>query len=131
LYVSHDGKTWEEVKIQTPDYENNIIYGTLTKLSYVGLAGEIRLFAENLQNLIVYPNPYIPSKGHRFIYFGNITQDATIRIYDLSGALVKQIKVEECPQRWDAKSDGIASGIYIYIVKDPREHKIGKIAIIR
>lgn len=86
----------------------------------------------NLESVIVYPNPYY---GQKHIYFANLTQGDTIKIFTIAGELVKEIKVESSPQSWDVRNDvgkEVASGIYIYLIKDTQGNKkVGKLGVIR
>ena len=96
----------------------------------------LRLIAANLDNLIVYPNPFRPGVGHTRITFAALTQEATIRIFTLTGELVmKQDVSGQYSRDWDVKNmngEQLARGIYIWVVTNPAgEKRIGKIAIIR
>ncbi len=91
---------------------------------------------ENLDSLKVFPIPFKTSQGHTKIYFEGLTSEATVTIYDVSGAVVKVI--EESAD--DTRQDGLAtwdpadnaSGIYFYVITNPDgEIKKGKLAIIK
>jgi len=95
------------------------------------------LVASTLENLIVYPNPFRPSRGHTGVIFEWLTPDVRIRIFTISGELVVD-SGELWNQRrwiWDARNkEGkeVAQGIYIYFVTNSAgERKIGKIAVIK
>lgn len=86
-----------------------------------------------------FPNPYIPSKGHREILFTRLTAKVTIRIYTISGELVKTIikdsgasdEVAWLPVHNDS-GQSIASGVYIYHVHSTDgKTKIGKLMVIK
>ena len=86
----------------------------------------------NLDSLKVFPNPFKPYQGDRKIYFEGLTNEATITIYDVSGAIVKKIKETDGDglATWDPKEN--ASGIYYYVITNPaNEVKKGKLAIIK
>ncbi len=92
-------------------------------------------FAEDLSQAKTYPNPY---KGNYFsgITFDSLTEGSKIKIYTLSGQLIKEIEVsDEGMVFWDVKNEQgkkIASGIYIYLIVDEKGNKkTGKIAIIK
>ncbi|MBI1938434.1 MAG: hypothetical protein HYS25_09925 [Ignavibacteriales bacterium] len=106
--------------------------------------------AAELDDVAVVPNPYVgaaswePSttnvgRGERRIYFINLPQQCTIRIYTVSGKLVKTIEhnttVDNGQEPWNLISkDGmdIAYGIYVYHVDAPGiGEKIDKFAIIK
>ena len=104
-----------------------------------------------LANINVVPNPYLGAaswerrtlnstgRGERKIDFINLPADCTIRIYSMTGALVKTLKKESViadgSVSWDLVSDDgmeVAYGVYIYHVDAPGvgEH-VGKFALIK
>ncbi len=90
----------------------------------------------NLESLIVYPVPFSPLKGHSVINFSGLTSDARIRIFTLTGELVKEEEVSwQYSWTWDVKNmtgEELARGIYLWIVTNTAGgRRIGKIAIIR
>jgi len=94
------------------------------------------VFPLNLENLIVYPNPFSLLKGHNQINFSGLTSDARIRIFSLTGELLKEEEVSwQYSWSWDVKNIGgeqLARGIYLWVVTNTTgDRKIGKIAIIK
>jgi hypothetical protein len=105
----------------------------------------------NLNNIRVVPNPYIAAetweprntfasgRGPREIHFINLPAKCTIRIYNVSGALVRKIDHETSFENgtaiWDVLSDEkfeIAYGIYVYHIEAPGiGKKTGTFAIIK
>ncbi len=90
-----------------------------------------------LDEVRAYPNP---SKGQAVrITFSNLTNQAKISIYDVSGALVYDHDKDNSATtfRWNGVNNAgetVSSGIYVYVINDPNNtDKItkGKIAIIR
>jgi hypothetical protein len=99
----------------------------------------------------VVPNPYLAAasweprstfrtgRGERRIYFTNLPQKCTIRIYTLSGYLVNTLEhessIEVGQEAWNLLSkDGqdIAYGVYVFHVDAPGiGEKVGKFAIIK
>jgi len=94
----------------------------------------ITLPIEAKGKLTVFPNPYVKSKdvGER-INFGDLPQAATIRIYTLSGELIKEIThkavTEGGSKEWDISD--IASGTYIYSIISPGGKATGKVSIVK
>jgi len=130
LWTSSDGINWNKVDLSDVDTERNIVFGTITHLSYIAPAGETK-FAKDLTGAFVYPNPYYADR-HECIYFDRLTEDSVIKIFTIAGELVKEIHVTSSPQRWDVKKDSLASGIYIYLIKDPAGNKkVGKLGVIK
>ncbi len=109
------------------------------------------LAKSELGRIAVVPNPYCAAaeweqkrllasgRGERKIYFIHLPKRATIRIYTISGELVKVLEhdsyIDDGDESWDLISkDGldIAPGVYIFHV-DAKElgEKIGRFAIIK
>jgi hypothetical protein len=78
----------------------------------------------------VFPNPYYAynnaetSRFDRFVTFNNLPKNATIRIFNLAGHLVRTLLKSDDSQftRWDlmnARNYPVASGVYIAYVEMP------------
>jgi hypothetical protein len=108
--------------------------------------------------VMVYPNPYRIDAGYaragyenrdrtrsvewgRRIHFANLPKICTIRIYTLSGDLVREIK-HYCPEggpesqheEWNVISrntQAITTGIYLWSVRSEMGEQIGKLVIIK
>jgi len=109
------------------------------------------LAEERLDKISVVPNPYIAAarwerrnlnqtgRGERKINFINLPAECTIKIYTVSGDLVKELVKEYSPTNgsleWNLVSeDGmdVASGLYIYHVEAPNVGEyINKFALIK
>jgi hypothetical protein len=91
----------------------------------------------DLDNVVIYPNPYRSDiKPEKEVSFDRVPAQATIRLYDISGQLVKTIKKDsQVPWvRWDLKNESgshVASGVYIYIIRANGQERRGKIAILQ
>ena len=88
--------------------------------------------------IFVFPNPFMPKQGHTVLTFANLPDEGTIKIYTIVGNLVwnHQFAQPEILYSWDLRNDDdkdIASGIYIYLVKDKSGDvvKKGKFAVVR
>ncbi|HIE28518.1 TPA: hypothetical protein EYP66_14655 [Candidatus Poribacteria bacterium] len=136
-------------------HPNITYYYTVTAVKASGMQSEFAEFVtaqideppsnlpqNNLNKVIVAPNPYNPStNGQDGIKFLNLTPKATIRIYNSTGEVVKILEhIDETGiETWDAKNDAgetVTSGIYVYYVTaftDGREElkAHGKFAIVR
>ncbi|HAW49845.1 TPA: hypothetical protein DCX16_02705, partial [bacterium] len=101
--------------------------------------------ASRLGDVIVFPNPYIASKHKDYgISFGcrdekyrkrNLTEYATIRIYNIAGELIKKIDIR--PENggvyiWKNPEKEVSSGVYIYLITNPEGQRcIGKLGIVK
>ena len=107
--------------------------------------------AASLRDIYVVPNPYVATnvfeprnpvnraeRGDRRLYFANVPQQCTIRIYTLSGELVDTIEhnggLDEGKAFWDLRSSdnlNIAYGLYLFHVESEEGAFTGKFAIIK
>jgi len=83
-----------------------------------------------------YPNPYSLSSGKPLTFWGTGVPHATIKIYTLSGELVKTLKEINGEDKitWDGRNeDGerIVRGIYFFTTKNPKERNTGKFTVVR
>ena len=87
-----------------------------------------------VEGIVTYPNPYIKGKSlNEIINFSNLPKEAAIRIYTISGELVKTIKHKDIAdggsEEWDIS--GVAGGIYIYTIISSEGKKTGKVSIVK
>ena len=81
----------------------------------------------NLDNAVVYPNPLT---GDGTVYFGRLKANTHICIYNIAGELVFEADAPDGTCSWSPKD--IASGVYLYLLKDDNGHiKTGKIGIVK
>lgn len=108
--------------------------------------------SDDMDNIRVFPNPYIVShkfeaalppsitsgRGERKVYFTNIPQDAKIHIFTVRGDKLITLRNEgsmfDGTVTWDLKTSenlNIAYGVYFYVVESEVGTKKGKLAIIK
>jgi len=85
---------------------------------------------------MAYPVPFKPSLGHTQIIFTNLAGGSTIKVYTIIGELVAQLQnsAGQSTLPWNVTNlDGapVASGVYIYQIKNSFSEKRGKLMIIR
>ncbi len=83
-----------------------------------------------------YPVPFKPSEGHARITFTDLTRAARVRIYTLSGELVRTLDKSDSGDfmEWDVKNsrgENVVSGVYFFTVKSASQTKTGKLMILR
>ncbi|MBI5059896.1 S8 family serine peptidase [candidate division KSB1 bacterium] len=94
--------------------------------------------ATSLDEVFAYPNPYAGRGpgGVDVIMFAGLPAEAHIRIFDLRGVLVREIK-HHSPlggASWDLTNDDherVAGGVYIFTVESGGEKTHGKLAVLR
>ncbi|MFH0948139.1 MAG: T9SS type A sorting domain-containing protein [Elusimicrobiota bacterium] len=94
--------------------------------------------AEDLSESHAFPVPFRPDKRHTKITFTKLTNTARIRIYTISGELVTTLEKTDITTDeylWEPvvndNGEELFSGVYIYYVDKEKDHKSGKIVIIR
>jgi hypothetical protein len=96
--------------------------------------------ANDLNNVMVYPNPFRPSEGQTAVTFDGLPQDTRIDIYTVSGRPVWEITAAQAGQcSWDGRNDRnelVASGLYLFVAKRYSDaggwqYKQGKVAVVR
>ena len=90
----------------------------------------------DLSNAHCYPVPFKPSAGHTKITFTALTGSARIRIYTISGELVRTLSKADANDsiEWDVRNtrgSAVDSGVYLYLIEGAGKPKTGKLMIIR
>lgn len=104
-----------------------------------GVLATQRAAANDLSATHAFPVPFIPSKGHSQITFTRLTAKVTIRIYTLSGELVKSIVKDSGASdevSWfpvaNEQGQTVASGVYLYHVESTDgKTRLGKLMVIK
>ncbi len=128
------------VTIQFAPSEQREYIDTLIVHSDDPLCPKIRVFADgnSFEEVRVYPNPFIPSRGHTYINFGRLPAGGKIYVYSIGGERLwfTNIQSNSDIYRWDTRIDSgklLASGYYYYVIYDARDTvvKRGKLSVIR
>ncbi|MCP4482158.1 MAG: T9SS type A sorting domain-containing protein [bacterium] len=90
----------------------------------------------HLHDAHVFPNPCRVYNGDNKITFTDITKTATIKIFTISGKLVKRLEKDSYSEdiEWDLRNGNnqeVASGVYLYIIKNSQMNRKGKLVVIR
>lgn len=93
---------------------------------------------QTLDDAHAFPTPFIPARGHNKITFTALTAQATVRVYTLSGRLVKTLTKNDgldflvwSPVVNDS-GEPLASGVYLFVVSHPGGiPKKGKLMIVK
>ncbi|MFA6548300.1 MAG: Ig-like domain-containing protein, partial [Candidatus Margulisiibacteriota bacterium] len=124
---------WVRVPTSVVNVSRKVVTATVPSLAVFVLMSTP---ASGLESVYAFPVPFVPRDGHTRITFTNLMSTCTIRIYTISGSLVKTIQETDGDGQanWDVKNDSgqdVVSGVYIFHVKSGDQTKVGKIAIIR
>lgn len=126
-----------------PNYANTD--GDVFTFSAPSVTNDPNLAKADVDKVNVFPNPYYgthgreTSRSNHYVTFNHLPDNAIIRIFDLSGVLVKTINhIETSGQfdTWDLRNENglpVASGIYIVYVDMPKlgKSKILKLAVVQ
>ena len=135
------------VKFSRPFWKDDFIEFTVN--TYEGINADS--LSKTMDEIRVVPNPYVatnvmePAVSNQFLnqrrqlMFTNIPAKAVLKIFTISGILIKEIKINNSPEKgiihWDMLTkEGleIAAGMYLYHVEaETGEEKIGKFAVIK
>ena len=116
----------------TLDTENHVITATINHFSTFVL---VQLApATSLDIVKVYPNPLNPRTTTAGMTIENLTQNATIKIYNVAGELIRTLNYATAngQTKWDGKNDSgnrVSSGVYILYINSPEGSKKIKVAI--
>lgn len=111
-----------------------------------------QLEKENMDNIYVVPNPYVVSsniepldrqnpqdRGSKRVYFANLPSKCTIKIYTITGDLVRTLEhkgdIEDGIEYWDLTSSDnfpVSFGVYVFHVKSETGNEaVGRFAVIK
>ncbi|MBI4850008.1 MAG: hypothetical protein HY808_15775 [Nitrospirae bacterium] len=146
-WLNETTKQWEQIETSVVDSGNNTVSAEVEHFSTFMLSGKPLRPAAVLGKVRVYPNPYRPNSNpmhNTGIHFGGtaapyeerLTDDVTIKIFTVTGELVRVIKGKTSGEYiWDARNDDgeeVSTGVYIYqITNEQGGNSFGKIAIVR
>lgn|GEM_PF-1114412 len=96
----------------------------------------VRPSRSDVYNSHAYPNPCDIDKGCSSVTFTLLTMNAVVKIYTVSGELVRTIKKSDATDslEWDLRNEGgrkVAGGLYMYLNEGNGTRKSGKLLIIR
>ena len=136
--------------VKMPDSQPNGggVAGAVTQFSVYALMGSADTDASNVLVFPVPWRPHGPNAGNGpgqtgteagGIIFSNLPSECTIKIYTVSGSLVRQLHHSDLAgpvgqQSWDGNTSGgdhAASGVYLWRVESSSDSKNGKLILIR
>jgi hypothetical protein len=136
------------VKMPDSGMSGSSVVGPVSQFSVFALMGSADT---DTSSVFVFPNPWRPHGPNTGtgagqtgtdaggITFSNIPSECTIKIYTISGELVRQLSHSDLTgpvgqQVWDGNTSGgdhAASGVYLWRVVSGSDSKNGKLMIIR
>lgn len=144
LYVLNEQTgAWTALPGSSVDTVNKVVTAQAPHLSVFTAMGPTDAADQNLSSVRVYPNPWRPGSGGvqdaAAVVFDGLTSEATIRLFTISGRLVRELdkpaSTATAQQLWDGNDStghAVASGVYYYVVTAPGGLKAtGRVAVIR
>lgn len=106
-----------------------------TASGMVSFRGDAISASDNLNNVVVYPNPVRPGYAGTVKITG-LLDNATVKITDIEGSLVFETRSQGGTIEWDTTAFGkykVASGVYMIFIssEDGMETKVKKVMIVR
>lgn len=134
--LNEENKLWVRVPGASVDFNNSVVNASV--LSF----GTYALFVDPyyyVGDAFAYPVPFSPNDNanHTRITFTNLASRCTIKIFTISGELVKELYVTDIHNgeyAWDVKNSqgkALASGVYLYLIESLQDKKTGKIMVIK
>ncbi len=93
--------------------------------------------AADLSNAYAFPVPFKPSLGQPYISFINLSGEATVRIYDVNGTMVRTLHASKSDSgilKWDVtddKGNRLSSDVFLYVIESSEQTKSGKLLVVR
>lgn len=82
----------------------------------------------------IYPNPFLPQRGHGNVFFRNVPESSQVRVFTMSGKKVKELIIRSQNEGWDVRSDQtepLASGVYFVRIQGSGVEKTIKFLVQR
>jgi len=134
-YYNTATRRWEPIKNISVDTAAGTVSGSANHFSVFQIVQHVP--SANLDRAVAFPNPFRPDRGHDRIIFDFLSAGSTVKIFDVSGALVRELNDDDGDGRIDwmgaTNDDGkkIASGVYYYVVAGAGGKKAGRVAVVR
>jgi hypothetical protein len=127
--ASSDGPLSNDVRAVAIDaFSNDVYVATGAGISILRFGVNLQ---SDIQQVLAYPNPYIIRAGDEELNF-NLQGDAGVRIFALSGELVKRLSVNEPWYGQNESGNQVASGVYLFVVSNESgDVGRGKFVLIR
>lgn len=112
-------------------------------LQHFSVYGLLALQDQDVSQVYPFPIPWRPNAGNPARYgtlsggitFANAPQTGTIKIYTLSGELVRELSLTGAPTAaWDGRNlngENVTSGVYLWLTQSGPNQKTGKLMIVR
>ncbi len=126
------GGVWVPL-VSYPDPDNNRVMALVDHFSTFQIMQAIP--SASVKEVKVSPNPLRPALGHTAMVFSNLPGFAVLRIYSLSGSLIREIHAGAGGiASWDGRNKSgvyVASGVYFVFAEKGGDKRTFKVAVQR
>ncbi|MFH1282629.1 MAG: T9SS type A sorting domain-containing protein [bacterium] len=138
-YFLSDNGSWQLIEDQSTNTSDNSITLFINGPVTLALLGEAN-YSDSVDTVVIYPNPFKGNNSGKFsssvMRFNKIPTDAVIKIYNLAGELIKELRETDTDGllEWDVKNKSgkdVASGVYLALIEGSNKDKIYKFAVER
>ena len=96
----------------------------------------VQAAVDNLDEVVVYPNPYRAAETTQPLMFANLPPQSEVHIYNANGMHIHRLGEVNAfgGMSWDLRTKNgnfVGSGVYIYIVRYQDQERIGKLVLVR
>lgn len=105
---------------------------------FPGAVASVRPASLDTGRAHAYPTPFMPSQGHDRVTFTRLPAETTIRVYTVSGRLVKTLTKNDSTDSFiwkpvaNERGTPLASGVYLFVVSSPGVgSKRGKLMVVK
>lgn len=131
--LDEDNCLWIIYPDSTVDTSDRSVSAGVNSLSTFALMAQA---STSVADVYSFPNPFRPAAGHTTITFANLPATCTIKVFTLTGQLVRTILENDGDRQstWDVTNEtgeSLVSGLYLYVVKSDGNTRVGKLVIIK
>ncbi|MBI4676966.1 MAG: T9SS type A sorting domain-containing protein [Elusimicrobia bacterium] len=137
--LDESAKLWVRQPLGYPDQANKRVVLPANHFSIYASVGSID---NDVSLSYAFPVPFRPNASNPDRYgtwadgirFTNLPSEGNIRVFTISGELVRELEVLDNPQRWDLKNragEVVSSGVYLWEVTSGKNRKTGKLMVIK
>jgi hypothetical protein len=123
---------WVRLPTSQVDVTARTVSASAASLGVFTLAGQTDT---SLETAYAYPVPFRPKRGDTTITFGDLAEQATIRIFSSSGRWIQTLEEKDGDGElvWDVKDaegDRLSSGVYYFLMESSADKKRGKLVVV-
>ncbi len=132
-FAFHNGTEWVIIADSSVDTTTKKVKAKTKHFSEFQVVEAVT--SKSMSEVIVFPNPAKAAAGHDRVNFNKIPDSATIKIYSVSGHLVRELKDDgDGNTAWfliNDDSQKVESGVYFAVITSADNRRVVKVAVQR